>query len=91
MQITKEQILGAVARGWSHPSNSHKEMDSNLAIAISDEIATMLLSHPPATMQMLSIDELDEKLPSEWNLVELCESVHQAFCAKNGLTLGEVK
>lgn len=36
--MTKADILGAVARGWCHPKNGKKEMDSDLAKAIADEI-----------------------------------------------------
>ncbi len=32
------EIRGAVARGWCSPGNSHKEMDSTLAEAISQEM-----------------------------------------------------
>ena len=34
----KEQITQAVARGWCHPKNAHKEMDADLAEAIADEV-----------------------------------------------------
>lgn len=40
--ITDEQIAQAVARGWCHPSNSGKEMDAELARAISDEVRAVL-------------------------------------------------
>jgi hypothetical protein len=33
-----DKIRGAVARGWCSPENSHKEMDSTLAEAISQEV-----------------------------------------------------
>lgn len=36
-----EAIHGAVARGWCHEKNTAKEMDSDLAIAISAEIAKL--------------------------------------------------
>lgn len=37
-----EQVCGAVARGWCAPANSHKEMDSDLAVAISKEVWKLL-------------------------------------------------
>ncbi len=43
--IRREQIMGAVARGWCHDKNSHKRMDPDLAIAITDEIETLLKTH----------------------------------------------
>jgi len=36
--MNREDILGAVARGWCHPENENKKMDSDLALAIADEI-----------------------------------------------------
>lgn len=42
MEIKQEELIkeirGAVARGWCHPKNAKKEMDSDLAEAISKEI-----------------------------------------------------
>ena len=40
-EITIADIRGAVARGWTWPDNSHKDMDLDLAEAISREIATL--------------------------------------------------
>lgn len=37
-----QEIRGAVARGWCHDQNRHKEMDADLAEAISQEIRKML-------------------------------------------------
>ncbi|MGI5828478.1 MAG: hypothetical protein ACOX6V_05660 [Patescibacteria group bacterium] len=34
----EKEIAGAVARGWCHPKNSNKEMDSDLAMAIVKEV-----------------------------------------------------
>lgn len=34
----REQLLGAIARGWCSEKNSHKTMDSDLALAIFDEV-----------------------------------------------------
>jgi hypothetical protein len=33
-----KEILGAIARGWTYENNAHKEMDSDLALAIYSEI-----------------------------------------------------
>ena len=38
----KTLIMEAVARGWGHPSNKHKIMDVNLAVAITDEVVKTL-------------------------------------------------
>jgi hypothetical protein len=39
-----DELLGAIARGWCSPENSHKEMDSALALAIASEVAHLLSS-----------------------------------------------
>ena len=39
---TRPIILGAVARGWCHDKNAKKEMDSDLAKAIAQEIVELL-------------------------------------------------
>lgn len=36
--MSRDEIIGAVARGWCHPVNEHKQMDADLAYAIVDEI-----------------------------------------------------
>lgn len=36
--LSRELILGAVARGWCHESNEKKTMDVDLAIAIAEEV-----------------------------------------------------
>ena len=38
----KNSILGAIARGWCSPKNSHKEMDTTLAEAIADEVMKVI-------------------------------------------------
>jgi hypothetical protein len=36
--VNREELLGAIARGWCSEKNSHKTMDSDLAVAIYDEV-----------------------------------------------------
>ena len=36
--INREALLGAIARGWCSEKNKHKTMDSDLALAIFDEV-----------------------------------------------------
>ena len=36
--MNREDVLGAVARGWCSEKNSGKTMDSDLAVAIADEV-----------------------------------------------------
>lgn len=40
------EIRGAVARGWCSPENERKEMDSDLALAIADEVSQLLAAAP---------------------------------------------
>jgi hypothetical protein len=40
--VAWDDLLGAVARGWGHSKNAHKEMDSDLAIAIAEEVKSLL-------------------------------------------------
>lgn len=43
----EEQAKRAVARGWSHPKNAQKEMDADLAEAITEEIVRSFSPAPP--------------------------------------------
>lgn len=42
MQITKNEIVGAVARGWCRETTKHKIMDPTLAFEIADEVYTLM-------------------------------------------------
>lgn len=55
-------IRGAVARGWTAPRNSAKEFDPDLALAASDEIATLfgpLRSRVPQLIAALEAAEAE--------------------------------
>lgn len=41
------KIMQAVARGWCHPANGQKEMDSDLAMAITVEVCAVVGVEPP--------------------------------------------
>ena len=41
-ELSDEEIIGAIARGWCSEKNSSKTMDSDLAMAIADEIKAIL-------------------------------------------------
>ena len=43
--INREELLGAIARGWCSEKNSHKTMDSDLAVAIFDEVERQIKQH----------------------------------------------
>jgi hypothetical protein len=40
--LTDEELLGAISRGWCSEKNSSKTMDSDLSVAIADEIKALL-------------------------------------------------
>ena len=43
--VNREELLGAIARGWCSEKNSHKTMDSDLALAILDEVEQQIKKH----------------------------------------------
>ena len=43
--VNREELLGAIARGWCSEKNSHKTMDSDLALAIFDEVERQIKQH----------------------------------------------
>jgi hypothetical protein len=44
--VAWEDVLGAIARGWTHDDNKHKTMDVQLAVAIAKEIQDMVIAPP---------------------------------------------
>ena len=40
--VDREELMGAIARGWCSEKNSHKAMDSDLAEAIFDEVSDQI-------------------------------------------------
>ena len=61
--MTREEIMGAVARGWCAPTTENRTMDAELAKAISDEVWNLL--NPPnlgcATTRQL-LEELTARI-----------------------------
>ena len=43
--INREELLGAIARGWCSEKNSHKTMDPDLALAIFDQVERQIKQH----------------------------------------------
>ena len=43
--INREELLGAIARGWCSEKNEHKTMDADLAVAIFDEVEQQIKQH----------------------------------------------
>ena len=54
--MTREELLGAVARGWCHKNTEQKTMDVDLAVAIADEVGLAL------DKIVLSEDDLFERI-----------------------------
>jgi hypothetical protein len=44
--VAWEDVLGAIARGWTHPENAQKTIDVELAVAIAKEIQDMYTAPP---------------------------------------------
>jgi hypothetical protein len=52
--VAWEDVLGAIARGWTHPENAQKPMDVQLAVAIAKEIQDMYTTPPAAQRRPLT-------------------------------------
>lgn len=54
--LSKEDVMGAVARGWCSDENSSKTMDEDLAMAITDEIMKLpgIAAPMPTTKEAVS-------------------------------------
>jgi len=71
--VAWEDVLGAIARGWTHPENAQKPMDVQLAVAIAKEIQDMYTTPPAAQRQWVGLtDEEILKLayPIRWQEVD---------------------
>ena len=44
--VSWEDVLGAIARGWTHEDNKHKTIDVQLAVAIAKEVQDMVIAPP---------------------------------------------
>jgi len=43
--LTRDEIMQALARGYTHDRNSDKEMDIDLVVAMADELTKVLEEH----------------------------------------------
>ena len=57
MTQQREEIVGAVARGWCHPSNAYKTMDAELAYAIVDEVMKLKAAQAQAADRVADAGE----------------------------------
>jgi hypothetical protein len=55
--VAWEDVLGAIARGWTYPENVRKPMDVELAVAIAKEIQDMYTTPPAAQRQWVGLTD----------------------------------
>lgn len=69
--LSETAIRCAVARGWCHQKNASKEMDVDLAIAISDEILAILDVAPETEAERVPVGwiPVSERLPEPGKVV----------------------
>ncbi len=60
--MTREEIAGAVARGWCHPETENRVMDAVLAGAITEEVATLVRGDRKAYLGCATTKELIDEL-----------------------------
>jgi hypothetical protein len=60
--VAWEDVLGAIARGWTHPENAQKPMDVQLAVAIAKEIQDMYTTPPAAPDLQAELDATNRQV-----------------------------
>ena len=58
--VAWEDVLGAIARGWTHEDNKHKPMDVPLAVAIAKEVQDMIAAPQRREWVGLTDEEIKE-------------------------------
>jgi hypothetical protein len=69
--VTHEDLLGAVGRAWGYPCNSHKIMDSDIALAVGVEVGK-LYAHPPAPLKPITAEDVTDEMrkdAAKWRLL----------------------
>lgn len=56
---TSEDVLCAIARGWCHPKNQYRVIDTNLANAIHAEIMDLFADQTDATEERRALEVMD--------------------------------
>ncbi|KKL47361.1 hypothetical protein LCGC14_2336290 [marine sediment metagenome] len=80
--MTREELLGAVARGWCSKYNEHKTMDTDLAVAIADEVEAEL------DKIVLSDDDLFERI---WQVIKHWDAETSEGDGYHGVTGDDVR
>jgi hypothetical protein len=83
-------VLGAIARGWTHDDNKHKTMDVQLAVAIAKEIQDMVIAPPqrkPLTKEEMfeAIRPLYYSEKDARGAVDISEDEYRAIEAAHGI------
>lgn len=76
MNIPLEEIRGAVARGWCHPSNAKKVLDSELAEAIVAEVYKVFLADKEPYLGCATTRQLIDELAAR---AEVSETVGEKW------------
>jgi hypothetical protein len=88
--VAWEDVLGAIARGWTHDDNKHKTMDVQLAVAIAKEIQDMVIAPPqrkPLTKEEMfeAIRPLYYSEKDARGAVDISEDEYRAIEAAHGI------
>lgn len=66
-----EELLGAIARGWCHPKNSKKVLDSDLVLAIAEQVQQFISStvkQERLKERKKVIEEIKKEYYRNWNM-----------------------
>lgn len=67
--MEREELLGAIARGWCTRNNEHKVMDVDLAVAIANEVEAVMPEGP--LLGMATTSHLLEELAARCEMFGL--------------------
>ena len=81
--VAWEDILGAIARGWTHDDNKHKTMDVQLAVAIAKEIQELDITKPPQRTWVGLTEEDEIDWEDGGNLKDLVKAIEAKLKEKN--------
>jgi len=74
-----EELLGAIARGWCSEKNSSKIMDSDLALAIAEEVEPLITSTRLSAYKEGQRDMREE-------VVKMAEGMNRPYDVENGVS-----
>lgn len=83
MNVMKEELLGAIARGWCSKENEHKIMDPELALAIADEVMPLI-----ARVRTETLDAVEAGMPEEKPRVHIPDDAPRSLIAMDSWRYG---